>query len=132
MLVVDASLVASGLVDAGPVGRWAESLLASGPLVAPHLLPAEVANILRRASTTGELSADSASLAHRDLLDLRIELYPYEAVAPRVWSLRHNVTAHDAWYVGLAELLDAPLATLDTRLARTPGPHCTFLTPPTS
>jgi len=36
----------------------------------------------------------------------------------------------DACYVALAELLDAPLITLDRRLAQAPGPRCGFVTPP--
>ena len=44
---------------------------------------------------------------------------------PREW-----VTCYDASYVALAELLDAPLVTLDRRVARAHGPRCAFLTPP--
>ena len=33
----------------------------------------------------------------------------------------------DAWYVAVAEALSAPLATLDIRLTKAPGPHCRFL-----
>ena len=40
---------------------------------------------------------------------------------PRVWELRHNVTAYDACYLALAEVLDAPLVTCDKRLASVPG-----------
>jgi len=40
------------------------------------------------------------------------------------------VTCYDGWYVAIAELLDAPLATLDGRLANSPGPRCRFLLPP--
>lgn len=72
---------------------------------------------------------DVASLAHADLLDLRIELVEYDTVAERVWELRHNLTSYDAWYVAVAELLDAPLATVDNRLVRSPGSTCTFRTP---
>jgi predicted nucleic acid-binding protein len=50
-------------------------------------------------------------------------------VAERVWELRKNVSAYDAWYVALAELLRAPLATLDLRLTRESGPTCSFVTP---
>lgn len=35
----------------------------------------------------------------------------------------------DAYYVALAEALDAPLITLDPRLARAAGPDCRFIVP---
>lgn len=123
------TLVVDALVDGGPSGRWAESALCEGALAAPQLMPAEVANVLRRAWLAGRLPADSVAMAHADLLDLRVELFPYEVVAERVWELRQSVTAYDAWYVALAEALEAPLATLDQRLVRAPGPRCTFATP---
>ncbi len=44
-------------------------------------------------------------------------------------ELRENVTSCDAWYVALAESLNAPLATVDLRLAKAAGPRCAFLTP---
>lgn len=129
-LVVDASLVVSALIDRGSTGTWAESLLASAPLCAPHLMPVEVASILRRAAGAGDISADVASMAHADLLDLRAELFPYAPFAARAWELRANVTTYDAWYVALAECLGATVATLDLRLARATGPRCEFAVPP--
>lgn len=130
MLVIDAAFVVAALVDSGPEGRWAEQILASEFLAAPHLMPVEVANILRRAVLAGNLSADTASMAHADLLALQVELFPYSPLAARVWELRNNLTAYDAWYVALAELLEAELATLDVRLSRASGPGCAFRVPP--
>jgi predicted nucleic acid-binding protein len=129
-LVIDASLVVSALVDSGPTGAWAESLLTAEPLSAPHLMPVEAATILRRAAAAGDISADAASMAHADLLDLRVELFPYPPFAARTWELRDNVTCYDAWYIALAESLGSKVATLDLRLARAPGPRCGFATPP--
>ena len=129
-LVVDASVVFSALVDQGADGAWSESLIASDDLFAPQLLPVEVASVLRRAERAGRLSADSASLAFGTLLDLPVTLVEFEMLAERVWELRGNVTSYDAWYVALAEALGAGLATLDERLARAPGPQCTFVVPP--
>jgi len=63
------------------------------------------------------------------MVDLYIELYPYAAVARRVWELRDNLTAYDAWYVALAEQLSAPLVTLDRRMATANGPRCQFRLP---
>ena len=130
MLVIDGSFVVAALVDGGHEGTWADGLLGSDTLAAPHLMPVEVANILRRAVGSGELTADAASMAHADLLELRIDLFPYAPLASRVWELRDNVTCYDAWYVALAEALDAPLATLDVRLSRATGPRCRFQLPP--
>jgi len=128
-LVVDASVVVAALVDSGETGRWAEDLLLSGQLAAPHLMPVEVGNILRRSAQGGAISSDSASLAHTDLQALRVELFSYEVVASRAWELRDNLTLYDAWYVALAETLDTELATLDGRLARAPGTRCGFVVP---
>lgn len=128
-VVVDASCVVAALVDDGPDGRWAEALLTGDDLAAPHLMPVEVANVLRRAVLGGDLTSEIASLAHGDLLALPVALFAYEPVAERVWDLRRSVTAYDAWYVALAELLDSPLATVDLRLCRSQGPRCAFVTP---
>lgn len=126
-LVVDASTVVAALVDSGPAGDWAVGLLAED-LAAPHLLPVEVANVLRRSAAAKDITDDVASLAHADLVDLRVDLVEYDLVASRVWELRHNLTNYDATYVAVAELLDVPLATLDERLASATGPRCAFLT----
>jgi predicted nucleic acid-binding protein len=128
-LVVDSGLVVAALVDSGPAGTWADHLLATDDLAAPHLMPVEAANVLRRAAMAGEISADTAALAHADLQSLRVELFAYEPFATRVWELRENVTAYDSWYVALAESLSARLATLDLRLTKAAGPRCAFATP---
>ena len=126
-LVIDASLAVAALVNNGAEGRWAEGVLTRDSLAAPHLLMVEAANILRRSALSGAISAEQASLAHSDLLDLRIELFPYAPFASRIWDLRENVTCYDAWYVAVAEALNVPLATLDARLAKAPGPRCPFI-----
>lgn len=129
-VVVDASFLVAALVDSGPNGVWAEGVSESDGLAAPHLVFAETANILRRSAAAGLIGADVASLAHADLMDLPLDLFGYEPFGSRIWSLRNNVTCYDAWYVALAEILDAPLATLDIKLSRSVGPTCRFLLPP--
>jgi len=129
-LVVDASTVLAAWLDDGPDGEWAAGLLASETLVAPQHLKAEVASGLRRAALASRLTADTATAAHDELLLLRVELVPYEPLAPRIWELRATVTVYDAWYVALAETLGTPCATLDRRLASAPGPRCRFVLPP--
>jgi predicted nucleic acid-binding protein len=130
-LVVDASIIVAALVDSGSDGEWAVEELRREDLAAPHLMPVEAANILRRAVLTGDLSADVATLAHDDLIGLRVDFYPYEPLASRVWQLRDNLTTYDGWYVALAEALGVPLVTLDRRIAGAPGLRCEFRLPPT-
>jgi predicted nucleic acid-binding protein len=95
MLVVDASVVVSALIATDSETEWASSMLLAGPLCAPHLMPVEVANVLRRAVTGGAVSAAAASLAYADLLDLRVELYPFAPLAVRVWEMRDSVRCYD-------------------------------------
>ena len=128
--VVDASVVVQALVDERPLGDWCRRLLATGGLAAPHHLPAEVTNVLRRGVIQGSVAQEVAALARADLLELSVALFPFEPLAERVWELRGGVATFEAWYVALAEHLDADLVTLDRRLARASGPRCRFLTPP--
>jgi predicted nucleic acid-binding protein len=130
VLVVDASVVIAALTDAGATGEWAQRLLTSDELVAPHHMPAEAVNALRRTLLAGQLSSDEAAAAHVDILRLNVELFPYWPLADRVWELRGNLTPYDGWYVALAESLGASVATLDRALTRAPGTRCGFVTPP--
>lgn len=50
--------------------------------------------------------------------------YPHEPLLHRIWDLRHNLTAYDASYLVLAELLDeSVLLTTDTCLAAVATQH---------
>lgn len=128
-VVVDASVVVAALTDAGPLGRWSESVLEQFSLHAPQIVTAECANALRRLEAGQLITQGQANGAARDCLALTVDLYPYEPLADRVWQLRANVSCYDGWYVALAEALDLPLATLDARLANAPGPACRFALP---
>jgi predicted nucleic acid-binding protein len=127
--VVDASVVVAALLDDGPDGEWAAQLLAEPSVLAPHLMPAEVTQTIRRLVRSEFISVDAAALALDDLDDLAIPLFGFAPHADRVWELRDSLTAYDAWYVALAEALGVGLATLDRRLVRAPGPQCDFRLP---
>jgi predicted nucleic acid-binding protein len=90
-------------------------------LHAPHLLDAEVAHVLRRYAANGQIGAERGRELLADLADLPLQRHAHDWLLPRVWELRHNLTACDAIYVALAEALDAPLVTRDRRLAAAPG-----------
>jgi predicted nucleic acid-binding protein len=128
-VVVDSSVVVAALVDTGTVGDWAEKILERHALFVPDHLPVEVANVIRRLERGRRISEHVANGAFQDLQDLDVESHGFESFAERIWELRHHVAIYDGWYVALAEALDAPLATLDTRLAKASGPKCRFLAP---
>ena len=128
-IVIDSSVVVAALVDDGRDGSWAREGLGADELVAPAHLFVEVSSVLRRAVLTDRLGRDAAALAHRDLADLPVTVFPFEPLADRVWDLHPTVTPYDAAFVALAEELDVPLWTLDRRLARSSGPRCAFHLP---
>ena len=130
-LVLDASVVVALLADSGDHGDWAARQIIGHRLLAPHHLPVEVANSLRRLERQRRLSPGGAARAHARMLSLPAKPVPYALVAARVWELRHVLTAYDAAYVALAERLEAPLLTLDSGIAGASEVRCEVRMPET-
>lgn len=124
MIVLDTSAVIELLLNL-PLGKLVRRRLADPDvqLHAPQLLPVEVVQVLRRRVTAGITTSAAASDALDALEPLDISLHDHMLLTKRAWELRENMTAYDAMYVALAELLDAPLLTSDAKLARSPGSH---------
>jgi predicted nucleic acid-binding protein len=122
VIVLDASAAIDWLLQTA-AGQRIEKRIYSHheSLHAPHLLDLEVAQVLRRLVREGAVSAHRADQAIEDFLDLRITRYPHFLLLPRIWQLRHNLSAYDAAYVALAEKLGARLLTRDGRLASGSG-----------
>jgi predicted nucleic acid-binding protein len=122
LIAVDASAILEVLLRTGRGARIEDRLLSRGDsLHAPHLLDVEVAQVLRRYAAAGNVTSERGRQALADLGDFAIHRYAHDDLLPRIWELRHNVTAYDAAYLALAEALDAPLVTCDGRLASAPG-----------
>jgi predicted nucleic acid-binding protein len=124
VLVVDASVIAPAVADAGELGSRLRRRLRGERLAAPDLLRLEVLSVIRRQASRRVLSLRRADEAVADLLDLPISVYPTIPLLRRVWELRGNVSVYDACYLALAEALDAALLTADMRLAAAPGGRC--------
>lgn len=119
MIVVDASAILELILNRAPAATLRRRLLGSvETLHAPHLLDAEVLQVLRRYLLAGEIDDVRAQEALADFLNLSIHRYPHQGLIARAWQLRSNFTAYDAMYVALAEALDATLITSDERLAQ--------------
>jgi predicted nucleic acid-binding protein len=124
VIVVDASVVVTGLADDGPDGDRVRARLRGERLAAPQVIDLEVASAWRRLVAAGHLDERRAELALADLDAMRIERAPHKPLLARCWELRHNLTIYDAAYVTLAELMEVPLLTGDERLAEAPGARC--------
>jgi predicted nucleic acid-binding protein len=124
LIVVDASAVIEVLLGTAAASRLVERLFAEGEtLHAPHLLDVEVAQVLRRYALAGVFAPERGAEALEDLADFPIARYPHQPFLSRIWELRHNVTAYDAAYLALAEVLAAPLVTRDAKLVSAAGHH---------
>jgi predicted nucleic acid-binding protein len=122
VIVLDASAAIEFLLRTPSGIAIGRRILSSGEtLHAPHLIDVEVCQVLRRCVTAGDITKRRAEEALQDLVDLRLRRYPHAPFLHRVWKVRGNLTAYDALYVALAEMLDATLLTRDGKIAAAPG-----------
>jgi predicted nucleic acid-binding protein len=123
--VIDASAMVIAVL-----GRSAEAVdlrrrLSSEVCHAPHLIDAEVGNVLRRHVLRGELAgADAEALLRLSgpLIDHRHEMSG--SLARAAWALREDMSFYDGLYAALAAALTVPLLTADGRLANAPRLRC--------
>jgi predicted nucleic acid-binding protein len=123
VIVLDASAVVDLLLDLPPHAGAIRGRIRheAGSLLVPHLLDAEVGQVLHRYVRLGELVADRAEEALEDLSHLPLQRYAHGPLLVRAFELRENATFYDALYIALAETVDAPLLTRDVRLGRIAG-----------
>ena len=122
MIVVDSSAFVELLLGTSAGDIVARRILESRePPQAPHLLDIEVAHVIRRAASVGDITPERGREALDALADFPLRRYAHDALLPRVWGLRNNFSAYDAAYIALAEVLGAPLLTRDRRLANASG-----------
>ena len=121
-MVLDASGAVELLLRTSSGERLAARLADETDVIhVPHLIDLEIAQVLRRYVLQGTLDAPLAATALDRWRRLDVERYSHEPFLDRVWELRANVTAYDAVYLALAEVLSTVLVTGDRRLARAPG-----------
>lgn len=93
-------------------------LLTSQDLHVPAHFDVECISAVRGLLIRGRLDLASANVARERLDRLQVIRYPLPPLMERAWQLRDQMAIQDAAYVALAEAINAPLVTVDERLAR--------------
>lgn len=125
LIVIDASCLYEVVTNTDR-GEAIGERLRDVDLTAPHAIDIEVLGTLRRNEALGLLDPTEARQAVEDLSAWPGTRFDHRPFVGRAWELRRNVRTWDAFYVALAEALDAPLLTSDERLSRAFGPRCEF------
>jgi predicted nucleic acid-binding protein len=122
VIVIDASTALEVLLQTPAAARIEERLFRTGEsLHAPHLIDLEIAQVLRRYISARQITSTRGNEALEDWQAFTVHRYAHEPLITRIWELRNNVTAYDAAYLALAEALQAPVLTRDSRLAGSSG-----------
>jgi len=118
MYVVDASVVTKWFVDQNLSDMAERVQAASGPLLAPQLMIAEVTDALRKHVRVRDITLDQASTALESLPGWFSEIVPMQALASAALAIARKIehSAYDCFYLALAEGRSARLVTADTRL----------------
>lgn len=85
--------------------------------------------MLRRHLLRGELTEQRAEGALSRMDSFPMRRYPHAPLIRRALQFRENLTIYDGLYLALAELLDAPLLTLDGGLGRMAGDRALLIPP---
>ena len=113
--VVDASALGA-LVFAEPEADAMAKAMSGAKLIAPTLLPYEMASICLKKTKQTPQQATLLKTALQMADALAIETFPVEMAAVIDLAKQTNLTTYDASYLWLARVTNAELVTLDKRL----------------
>ena len=124
LIVADASALVEYLLNTSAAPSMGVAVRRSDVEIwIPALCDVEVTAALRRALITKILTVRRATAAIQDYLDLPLRRAGHLLHLERVLELRQNFSAYDAFYVALAEWLQAALITADSHLVRAIKSH---------
>mgnify|MGYP006273221623 CR=1 FL=1 len=122
MIVIDASLGLEMFLGGRDAIRVKDQIDAAGrEMAVPEVFDLEIIQSLRRLAFKKQISADRAEQALDVARHAPLDRFSHSVMRDRIWSLRDNLSAYDAAYVALAEMLDAPLWTRDLKFTGVPG-----------
>ena len=124
-ICIDASIIIRLLIGGKGAERvatlWSEWKTNHQQLIAPSLMPYEVANVLHQYVRHSSLQPEEAGDALRIALSLNIQLYRDTALHTQAANLARELelpATYDAHYLALAQQMGATFWTADQRLIR--------------
>ncbi len=100
-------------------------------LLAPDVLPVEVAHALTRSERRGIIAIGQAVILFADVMRTSPQLSPYRPLLHRAITISSaaRIGVYDCLYVALAEREGCELVTADMRLVHNLGPQFPFILP---
>ena len=114
-MVVDASMIAA-IIFAEPEAAIARQMVSGAELQAPALLHFELTNIARSKATSLPGRLPQLAMELQVGLDMGIRLHQVSFRDVLDLAVETRLTAYDASYLHLAQILGEPLATFDRAL----------------
>ena len=106
------------------------TLAAADPIIAPHMLPSEVTNIIRQRVRRGTVTRQSSQALLTRFMAIPIELRAPATLYQRALAIANDYNlpaSYDAHYVALADMAGATFWTADLRLIRALGDAFPFV-----
>jgi predicted nucleic acid-binding protein len=113
--VVDASVVAA-IIFVEDNADQAASVLSGAKLIAPDLLPYEIANVGVTKTRREPEASDPIRIGLGRLSQLNIELFDIDPAVVMALAIEKSLSAYDAAYLWLSQVKQAELVTFDKRL----------------
>jgi predicted nucleic acid-binding protein len=124
-LVLEASAAIDLLINGA--AAFAAPHLVDTPVHVLSHFAIEVVSGFRRMWLAGALSDERFVAVALSSTRLPATERSLTTLVPRILSLSKNFTAYDTGYMALAEAMNAPLLTIDKRLAASAQPHVTVI-----
>jgi predicted nucleic acid-binding protein len=123
-IVLDASSLIAKLTSSESYAQQIADLTENEIVLSPDLIILEAISGLFKMNLRNLITKEFFENIFRQLQNEDIKLIPSKDLIVNMNELLGNITAYDASYVNLARMLNIPLCTSDTKLAKAASPYC--------
>lgn len=123
-IVLDASSLIAKLTSRESFAQQIADLTENEIVLSPDLIILEAISGLFKMNLRNLITKEFFNNVFRQIQNEDIKLIPSKDLIANMNELLGNITAYDASYVNLARMLNIPLCTSDTKLAKAASPYC--------